>query len=160
MKICPACGQTYTDEQLNFCLNDGSLLKESGDDAPPTVMMNQARTTQPNWENVGQPISPWQSQPFQQNQPFMPAIMQGQNSSLPTIALVLGICGLVFGCCYGGIPFGIGAVITGYIGLKNVNENSQLYGGRGLAIGGIVLGAIGLLLSIGIILIAIIGNIH
>jgi hypothetical protein len=26
MKQCPKCHQTYSDEQLNFCLDDGEML--------------------------------------------------------------------------------------------------------------------------------------
>jgi hypothetical protein len=47
MKICPGCNQTYADENLNFCLNDGELLQQFGDDAPPTIMMDSSRTTNP-----------------------------------------------------------------------------------------------------------------
>ena len=51
MKICPRCQKTYTDESLNFCLDDGaalSQLNESGDAPPPTVLLNQPRPTNPN----------------------------------------------------------------------------------------------------------------
>lgn len=67
MKICPKCQRTYTDENLNFCLDDGTVLAQTGGGAmPPTVMMNQPRITapaqsmpsqqmpQPAW-NTGQP---------------------------------------------------------------------------------------------------------
>lgn len=167
MKICSICNQTYTDDNLNFCLNDGGTLTHlKGDDAPPTVMFKQARTTQQNWE-TNQADSPWQNQPLQQswgnqplqqNQPFYPATVQGQNQTLPTISLVLGICSIVFVCCYGGIPFGAAALVLGFLGLKNNNENPMQFGGRSLAIGGLVTGVIGLLISVGIILIAIFAN--
>ena len=48
MKICPKCQKTYSDENLNFCLDDGTTLMQSGarpDSPPATVMMNQARPT-------------------------------------------------------------------------------------------------------------------
>lgn len=155
MKICPVCNQTYNDENLNFCLNDGATLTKWVDDAPPTVMLNQARTTQQNWDNY-QTADPWQNQPLQQQQPFYPAVnQQTQNQTLPTLALILGICSVLFVCCYGGIPFGAGALILGLIGLKNASDNPMLYGGRSLAIGGIVTGVIGLLISVIIIILAI-----
>ncbi len=157
MKICPVCNQTYADNNLNYCLNDGGTLTEYMDDAPPTVMLNRARTTQQNWENVQTP-TPWQNQPLQQNQTYQPlqqqnqpyslAPIQGQNQTLPTISLVLGIFAIVFTCCYGGLPLGAAALVTGYLGLKNASENPARFGGRGLAIGGIVTGVIGLLISI------------
>ena len=100
MKICPVCNQTYADNNLNYCLNDGGTLTEYMDDAPPTVTLNRARTTQQNWENVQTP-TPWQNQPLQQNQTYQPlqqqnqpyhlARIQGQNQTLPTVSLVLGI---------------------------------------------------------------------
>jgi len=55
---------------------------------------------------------------------------------------------IVFTCCYGGLPLGAAALVTGYLGLKNASENPARFGGRGLAIGGIVTGVIGLLISI------------
>lgn len=169
MKFCPVCNQTYTDDNLNFCLTDGGTLNDYQDnfnsDVPPTVLLNQTRTTQPNWQNY-EPAAPWQNQPLQSNQasplqpnqPFYPAQYQAQNQTLPTLSLVLGIFGILFTCCYGGIPLGAAAVVTGYIGLKNANENSQQFGGRGLAIAGMITGAVGLLISVGIFLIAIIAQ--
>lgn len=166
MKVCPVCNQTYVDDNLNYCLTDGGTLTPFGDDAPPTVLLNRARTTQQNWDNHQSP-SPWESQlqqpnqtyqPVQQNQPFYPAAVQGQNQTLPTVALVLGICSLLFACCYGGIPLGAAALVLGFVGLKNTNENPMQFGGRGLAIGGIVTGVIGLLISVGLFLIVIISG--
>lgn len=166
MKICPACKQIYTDDNQNFCLNDGATLQNDPDDAPPTLLMNQARTTQSNWQNYEAP-PPWGNQPLQTsqaasplktNQAFHPAQYQTPNQTLPTVSLVLGIFGILFTCCYGGIPLGLAALVTGYIGLKNSNENPQEYGGRGLAIAGIVTGAISLLFGVGIILFVILAN--
>jgi hypothetical protein len=48
MKICPTCRKTYTDDGLNFCLEDGSVLTVTSDVPPETVMMNQPRYTDPN----------------------------------------------------------------------------------------------------------------
>lgn len=54
MKICPKCNKTYTDETLNFCLDDGAVLKQAGDppktddSLPETVMMDPPRPTEPN----------------------------------------------------------------------------------------------------------------
>lgn len=46
MKICPKCRKTYTDDNLNFCLEDGTALA-STTDPPPTVMMQQPHVTSP-----------------------------------------------------------------------------------------------------------------
>jgi hypothetical protein len=78
---------------------------------------------------------------------------------LPTVSLIFGILSIALFCCYGGIPLGIIALITGYMGLKNEKDDPARYGGRGLAIGGIVAGGLGLVLSILIIVLALIANI-
>jgi len=166
MKICSICNQTYVDDNLNYCLNDGGTLTAYNDDAPPTVMFDRARTTQENWGNYqqqptwgNQPLQQHQSQPpVSQNQPFYPAQVQGQNQTLPTVALALGIFSLLFACCYGGIPFGAAALIVGFLGMKNIKDNPLEFGGRGLAIGGIVTGLIGLLFSLGLFLLVIISG--
>lgn len=155
MKICSICNQTYADENLNFCLNDGGTLTNWTDDAPPTVMFDRARTTQQNWNNYQTAAPQWGNQPLEHQQPFYPAVMKTQNQTLPTISLVLGICSIAFLCCYGGVPFGTAAIVLGYIGLKNTNADSAQYGGRNLAIGGIVTGLIGLLITVVLFLVAI-----
>ncbi len=154
MKVCSICNQTYTDENLNFCLNDGGVLTLMKDDAPPTIFMNQVRTTQPNWENVQQPISPWQNQPLQANQAYMPAVVQGQNQTLATVSLCLGIASVTVGwCCSLGLILSPAALITGFIALSQIKKNPQSNGGKGLAIGGIVTGAIYLAVFVLIIVI-------
>lgn len=44
MKICPVCRQTYTDDTLNFCLNDGTVLSavNNSSNDQQTVYMGQA----------------------------------------------------------------------------------------------------------------------
>jgi len=165
MKVCPKCNRSYTDENLNFCLNDGEYLANYGDDAPPTMVMDALRiTNQTNWQQqppLGEPLAQWQSQPQNiRNQPFgAPAFVQSADQTLPTIALVLGILSVLLICCWGGgLPLGLGAVITGYLGMSNVDKNPMRYGGRGLAMGGLILGIISVLGSIGFILAMLFAN--
>ena len=54
MKICPSCRKTYTDDGLNFCLEDGSILTFASRE-PETVLMNQPRMTDPNPTLASQP---------------------------------------------------------------------------------------------------------
>lgn len=48
MKICPTCRKTYTDDSLNFCLEDGSVLTLAQDNVPETVMINKPPYTDLN----------------------------------------------------------------------------------------------------------------
>lgn len=176
MKVCTGCQKTYADDDLNFCLSCGGFLQNQPspfeDAPPPTVMMNQARNTdqtnQSTWDNPQSPPSNspamWENQGFQSNLPPFMAAQQhsynaiGQDQTLPTISLVLGILGLALFCCYGGVPFGLAAAITGYIGMNNANNNPDKYGGRGLAIAGLVLGAVSLLGGALMIILVILGR--
>jgi hypothetical protein len=176
MKKCTVCNQTYADESLNFCLSDGGNLISVRDESPPTVFMNQAPpTNRTDWAGNSpfsqhapfspppSPISSWQTDSAAPNSPYGNAGigMQAQNNTLPTISLALGIFGIVLSfCCSLGVPIGIGALITGFIGFNNANKNPQQYGGRGLAIAGIALGAFSVIGFLLVILLAGLGNIR
>lgn len=161
MKQCPRCHQTYSDDQLNFCLEDGELLSNYAsdqpsrfaDDAPPTMILNEARVTNPvNWpaQPMSQPISQWQ-QPQQnlQNQPFgSPTFIQKRDQVLPTVSLIAGIASVALICCMGGIWLGLPAAVIGFLGMRNADSDPSRYGGRGMAIAGMVLGAISFLGSV------------
>lgn len=160
MKICPSCRQTYTDDNLNFCLTDGSFLTTETPSEPKTVYMEQTRVTnQTNWGQQGfQPPAVWQNQQnLQQQPPNYPMRIQSQDQTLPTISLVLGIFAVLVGCFMGGIPLGALAVILGVMALNNEKRDPNKYGGKGLAIAGIVTGVIGFFFSILIILVALAG---
>lgn len=157
MKICPNCNQTYTDETLNFCLNDGASLVEKDSEPPPTVFMDAPRTTNPNYTEYESPYGKPDQQIYQA--PYSPpAVNYSQDQTLPIISLILGVLCFMTICCYGGVPLGLGAVITGYLGMQNADQNPQKYGGKGMAIGGLILGAIGLVSGFIFILLAIAGN--
>lgn len=156
MKTCPVCKQNYTDQDLYFCLNDGTALVSVNDEPQPTVFMNpdrqtgQIRTdlnTNPGWDN--QPLI--NQVDFGMNQPVS---FQEPNQTLPIISLILGILSVVLGCCWGGIPLGTGAAITGFLAIQNINREPMNYTGRGMAVGGIVTGAIGLILGLLMIILA------
>lgn len=58
MKICPRCHKTYADDNLNFCLEDGSVLKQSAADlVPETLMMDSPRVTEPQPQMPSQPTA-------------------------------------------------------------------------------------------------------
>lgn len=161
MKQCRVCNQTYTDDQLNFCLNDGELLTQMygepqqrpyKDDSPPTLLMNEVRVTNPVSWPVSSPPTQWQApQQNLQNQQFRsPPFVHSRDQTLPTISLILGIFSIVLVCFMGGIWLGLPAAILGFMGMRNADSDRNRYGGRGMAIGGMVLGAISLLASIAV----------
>ena len=177
MKRCPACGQTYTDQNINFCLNDGELLSRLteqsqfsqpsdeppptmfADDSPPTLMMNSARiTNQTNWQAPAQHPVPWQSQTPVGFASGLPAHVQSKNQTLPTVSLILGISSLIFVCCFGGIWLGLPAAITGFLGMRNADSFPDRFGGRGMAIAAIIIGTITFFISIMQIIFTAIGD--
>lgn len=69
----------------------------------------------------------------------------GQNKTLPIVSLVFGILSL---CCYFAPLTGLVALITGFLGMKNANNDPASFGGKGLAIAGMVLGGIFFLIGL------------
>ncbi|HVF47748.1 MAG TPA: DUF4190 domain-containing protein [Pyrinomonadaceae bacterium] len=176
MKQCPRCNLTYSDDRLNFCLDDGELLtamttepplSRYADDAPPTVMLDSARRTNPaNWPNAApaaQPIAQWSAHnaPAVQ-QPFPYAMNPSPNQVLAIVSLGLGVGSMTIGwCCSLGLLLSPAALITGFLALSYIKKDPQAYGGRGFAIGGIVTGSVFLALYLLFIIIygvAIIGG--
>jgi len=119
MKICPKCQQTYTDENLNFCLNDGGVLTQmndnSGDALPETVFVSPPRPTNPNEAFGNQPQIGNQGQFGNQPQPAWnnPQQQPGQFSMQPppksskTWLWVVGILGVLVLLCGGGGLLGL-----------------------------------------------------
>lgn len=96
MKICPTCRKTYVDDNLNFCLEDGSALTYSRSDQPETLIMNPPRQTDPRVPAATQPPT----QPAWTNPPHY--AMHPKKSS-KTWLWVVGILGLVVLLCGGGL---------------------------------------------------------
>ena len=169
MKQCPRCKQTYSDDALNFCLEDGEMLTaftteppptRYADDTPPTVLLNEARVTNPtNWPATppAAPPARWQPQQLNANQPFgSPAPSRSKDQTLPTISLILGVLSLALVCCFGGFWLGVPAAIVGYLGMRNADSDPTHYSGRGMAIAGMVLGVVSLM---GSLMVALLGSI-
>ncbi len=100
MKICPRCQKTYADDNLNFCLEDGSVLTAAPAQQimPETVVMNEPRITQPqpppSTSTAGPPPN-WQQPPQQYS-------MQPPKKSSKTWLWVVGILGVLVLLCGGG----------------------------------------------------------
>src|SRR5436190_14673847 len=103
MKICPRCQRTYTDDNLNFCLDDGVVLQQTAAEPPATVFMNQPQPTDPR------PVAPSQPgfQPAWNTAP-QPYAMQPKKSSKTWIWVLL-VLGLVVVLCGGGL---IGVILV------------------------------------------------
>jgi hypothetical protein len=170
MKRCPRCNRIYSEDDLNFCLDDGELLQQYADEQPtrplrdvaepPTFVMDPPRATDPiAWQagqNTGGPIGQWQGQAasFPQTQPQFYPMRVGQNQTLAIISICLGAASLTLGwCCHTGLLMGPAAIILGAISLTQIKKDPQQYGGRGLAIGGIAIGSLFLVLYVLAILI-------
>jgi hypothetical protein len=176
MKKCVRCGQTYSDDTLNFCLNDGELLvnftgeeprslfpdepppTQFADDSPPTLAMDRARiTNQTNWPQSSQPPAYWQGPSTPARNPsYTPETFNpSRDQTLPTISLVLGIFACFLVCCAGGIWLGLPAAVLGFLGMKNADSDPNRYSGRGMAIAGMVLGIVTFVVSM---IFIVIGN--
>lgn len=140
--------------------------KQTFDEPPPTQfgggqsqfdqMNDPSFGNQPlqqnDWTPPPTPVAGWQDQGLGAQTPFQPPVaMQGQNQTLPIVSLVFGLISL---CCYISPVTGIVALITGFLGMKNANNDPNQYGGKGLAIAGMVLG--GLFLVVGVLYYALI----
>ena len=99
MKICPRCQKNYADDNLNFCLEDGSVLSvaPSGQMMQDTIVMTEPRITQPQpppSTSTAAPPPGWQ-QP--QQYPIQPP-----KKSSKTWLWVVGILGVLVLLCGGG----------------------------------------------------------
>ena len=92
MKRCPACQQTYEDDSIGFCLNDGVQLVSAtpASDPQATLHIPSPRSTDPN--TPPPPEEPWRTAGPTYTPPVAPA---GQRNWLPWI--LGGVALLIFG---------------------------------------------------------------
>jgi len=156
MKRCPTCNQTFEEEWLSFCTDDGTTLIEesiSAGEPPPTIMATPSELASLDAAWSGAPsVDQWQPPPpvapaWQPPPP--PAFVQPPNKSLATASLVIGIISVTVGwLCLGPIP-GIAAIILGAVALSQMKKNPDGVGGKQSAVIGIVTGSITVLFYIG-----------
>ena len=172
MKRCPTCNQTFQEEWLSFCTNDGTTLI---DDAPlssepaPTIGASipaeaaspneQATWNLPSGSGSGgqlpeaQPIKPaWQPPP-------PPAYAEPPNKSLSLASMILGIISVTVGwMCFGPMP-AIVAIILGAVSLSQIKKNPERVTGRQFAWVGVITGSLSLIIFAGLVVVYVIAAI-
>ncbi|MGB7923632.1 MAG: DUF4190 domain-containing protein [Pyrinomonadaceae bacterium] len=188
MKRCPACDQTYTDDALSFCINDGTALvsdRPSSYNPQATIMSPPPSVTEmPPYGDAGPtdwsaprysppadlnapgawipPPAPgsWQ-QPMGAPPPGMhPGVMRPaqQQQGLAVASLICGVISITLGLICGGPVLGTAAIILGIIALLQIKNDPRRYGGKGLAIAGIITGGLWILFGVFFLLILIGGS--
>ncbi|QDY10558.1 hypothetical protein FJK98_28250 [Micromonospora sp. HM134] len=111
----------------------------------------------------GQPVhkDPYGQQPYAAAASSYPGAgypaPQGQQNTLGLVSLILGIASLPLLCClFLGLPLGIGAVITGWLGMQKANQGLASNGGQAKA--GLICGAVAVGLGILLLLLNLIGS--
>ncbi len=92
MKTCPRCQTSYENDDLNFCLDDGTALTRAVDPGAATVVMGPPPVTAPPQRNPN--TAAWQP-PQQYPQP--------KKSGSKALLWVGGILALVMLLCGGGV---------------------------------------------------------
>jgi hypothetical protein len=80
------------------------------------------------------------------NQPGYGAPVPQKTSVMSILALISGILGV---CGAGCLIFGVGGIVLGILGKKEIRESQGAIKGQGLAQAGFILGIIGLVLGVG-----------
>lgn len=182
MKRCPTCDQTYTDDALSFCINDGTALvgdRPSSYNPQATIMSPPPSVTQPPFDDAGMPgwnappysppadlnapgawIPPpapgsWQQPLGPQGAPGMARPVSQPQQSLAVASLICGVVSVTLGLICGGPVLGVAAIALGVIALIQIRNDPRRYGGKGMAIVGVITGGMWILFGIFFILILI-----
>jgi len=162
MKRCPQCNQTFQEEWLGFCTEDGTALVDdiftaaseplppivapTADDAPAWIARSaDPPPSSPEWQPPQRAVPEWQPPP-------PPYYAQPQSKSLATAAMILGIISITVGwLCLGPLP-GIASIILGAVALSQIKKTPDRVGGKPMALTGVVTGSITVLLWIGLMI--------
>lgn len=168
MKRCPSCNQTFDEEWLSFCTQDGTTLIEDAAPAepPPTIGASnpaeaaipdeQATWNLPSGSGSGGQLSEPQSVKPVWQPPPPPAYAQPPNKSLSVAAMVLGIISVTVGwMCFGPFP-GIAAIILGAVSLSQIKKNPERVTGRQFAWVGVITGSLTLVIYAGVMVVYVI----
>jgi hypothetical protein len=154
MKRCPTCNQTFAEDWLGFCTQDGTALVDdrgatseplSTIVSPPPVAtpVDQAVRSLPSTEPVGGPQVPApQPGPPAWKPPPPPSYIQPQNKGMATASMIIGIASMA---CLGPIP-GIVAIVLGAMTLSQIKKNPDTVAGKQQAMTGIITGSLAILI--------------
>lgn len=123
MKICPKCQKNYSDESLNFCLNDGAALMPAvgtENALPETVFINQPRSTNPS-ENPARPTG-FQNNPNNWSSPNQGAMPVKKSKTWLWVVGILGVLALL---CGGGLVGFVALVANVDTENSNVVDNTN-----------------------------------
>jgi Domain of unknown function (DUF4190) len=179
MKRCPTCKNTFDDDELSYCTDDGTALLSAelapDRDAqagripvnpPPTVVMAPPRPTE--YAAGPSPMRPPPAQPYgwaNEAPPawtpppppaiYRPAVNQ-QQQTMAIVSLIFGLAGITFGWICGGPVLGLFALILGAVALTQIKRNPAQYGGKPLALVGMITGGLMVLINVAILAIWIV----
>lgn len=159
MKYCPQCKRQFTEPWLSFCSDDGiPLIEELTPAADPNwdprihgPRTKTASEQETQWLPRQPPmpgawVAPDQRPPMAPG-PWQPAGVpyrpynQQPSQSLALASMIVGLCGLAFGTCFGPLP-GIVALIMGLVAQSKIKNYPLEYTGKPYATAGIIIGAI------------------
>lgn len=164
MKRCPTCNQTFEEEWLSFCTQDGTTLiddQAGASDALPTIVApapNPVSTQLPSaHQNMQAQVAPvfadnLSPQPAAWQPPPPPSYLQPQSKGMATAAMIIGIASMA---CLGPIP-GIVAIVLGAMTLSQIKKNPDTVGGKQQAVTGIVTGSLAVLIYGGLMLVYVV----
>ena len=157
MKRCPTCNQTFTDEWLTFCTQDGTSLVAADTSVidPPVTLVNPSLPPsvspfeQPTMDLPGKSApAPALYDPPQMPQPGFrppppPAYPVATEKNMALLSMIFGIVSITIGfCCYFGVLTAPVAIGLGVYALSLIKKDSNKYGGKGMAIAGIITGSL------------------
>ncbi len=153
MKRCPACNQTFDEEWLSFCTQDGTTLIEDSGAAsgpPPPILAPPPVRPGPEPVNLNSPTVEF-SAPVQPHAgssiepewkpPPPPSYAQPPNNGLAMASMIVGIVSLL---CFGPLP-AIVAIVLGFLALSQMKKTPGRAGGQSQAWTGIITGGVALL---------------